>query len=939
MLRLVFKRGLFVPLFLTVCLVSTIMLSVLLMSEYVAYAQLTDSLDRALIDAKMIIRTTNFKPYKQLYADIYSLPEVSWEGLFFSREELEIIIQKEKLSFYPKTMGKELLLLGMNSSEWVNNISILEGVFPNSINEVAVDPALAALLNISVGDRILVTMIYGNASMEFVVSGIIKLSGLLSKIIYNDYPIQYRIPLTSLNTSREYLGICIFSLESMVSSEGIGGLFPGLPVYVMKFNRRFFFDPWNPDRILRGIKNIEGKIVDKALKYVGITQITFYNYAKTVVEDYLAWPSAFRLQLTYAILLVIFAGGLYSIIIGWIFLNARRKEIALLRIRGFSDRQIGILLVLEYFFVSIIGGLLGLGLSTLIACIAPKFFLPYFSSRYDPVPLILSSTPNYLSAAIIYSLILGFLAVIPSSIQALKINVMEGLSEYLEEIEKEKLSSWILIGLIVGIGSFIEVLWDLPVFKLALNNLMRSATALLQVFGFIIFVTDSVILSTGPFLLAYSLSMVVSHYSSRMEGLLSKLSSLIIPKNISDTAVKHFTRRPSRISRMIFITAIVLALLIEAGLNSSITISSLKKQTQLFVGADCRVDIIRYTQPISSSQLELLIKGLENQAKVSEASEAWGSTRFIGRSLYIKVIGVDEEYFSVAFMDENYFVGVDLKSVYESLFIKREALLSISAHDSLGINIGDNLSVVVSARYGFTKKLIRVRVAGFISFLPGLLFDIYDAQKADYVIMLVSRNIIKDILPLPSKILIDLPHETDHYSFGEKLASLLGENGILATIYPYQTVLKLALENSLPGIIATIYRLEFLELIALTGFGIYLIFVSEYIARRREFALLWARGIKREEIASIATVEAFLTAMFSMIVGFIIAYDFSTSLAKFVNIGLIGFLKPPEPIGAVLPIDLIWVVAAQIVIIYIAAKVAMRYALRYNFAQQLRIHY
>lgn len=938
MLRIISKKGFFLSLVITVSLVSAIMLSILLTGEYIAYAQLNSNLDRALIDARMEIRVSNFEEFNELYVELSSLPELSWVNIYFYRYEKEIALQSNNIMLQPKNLGKWVLLLGLDPDHWPNNLTLIQGRYPMNNSEIALDLSMAKALNVTVGDEIWIRSIYENESIRFTVVGIMNIQGLLADLLSSEPPIRNPALILTLNASRNLVGVCFFTIDSMASVNGIGASFSGFPVYIMKFNRIYFFDPWNPADMLTRIKAIQDKVINIALNYTDITQIFFYNYAEQVIKDYASWPSAFRLQLTYIVLPALFIGSIYAVVIGWIFVNERRREIALLRIRGFSDFQIFLIYLIEYLLVSIIGGFLGFLLSILTAIVSPYVLLSYFTQRYNPVPVIFRNISYYFIASNLIALLTAALTMFPACLKGLRMSILDGLSEFVEEIEKEKLPIFIFLGLLYGLIGLAEILCDLPLFKFAVNNLMQSTSTLLQITGFVLFIVDCIVIASSPFILAYSLGSITAHYASRFKRVLSYLVNLIVPSDVVDVAVTYFVRKPSRIARIVFIVALILSLLMEAGFNSAINVSSLKKQVEIFVGADYRVDIYRYGSPINMSLIEKEIMQHYDGVKIADVYEFWGRARRIGLP-YIKVIAIDEEYFDVAFLDKNFFDGITIEEAYKALFKKREVLLGVSARNDFGMRIGDKLRIHIRAKRGFAEKYIEVSIAGFFFFAPGLLRDIYDAQKTDYIVMMISVKSLKELTNLPDKLLINIPEGLNTKEFTDFLKTTLSSNGIISAIYSFATLLNLSLNSSLAGITATLFKLEFAELIALTILGVYLVFYSEYFTRKREFALLWARGIEKRDIISMASVEALLVVIFSLIISLVIAYSFSLSLTKLTNMGLIGSLKPPIIPVAVFPIDVFLTIIGELIAVWIGAKIAIRQALREEFVQLLRIHH
>ncbi len=936
LLEFVPKR-LHVNLIIGVALVISLIATPLWVGEYVADAQLQMNFSRVLVDARMSIRLTNFVNDLSLKRDISSLSFVRDVKLIEYRAERSIILKfSSGWELYPMHNGsKSLLLLSFNSSEWINNYEFISGNYPESSDEVAVTVDLAKRFSINVGDTVNISSPWIQFEKSYRVCGIFNVSGLLARILYGEDLIKSDIPVEVKNETINYWGALLFTRREVISGEGLSSAYSALPYYYIWINREEIFNPWLPSQMLKKLKSFDDQIVLRATKYTPMVTITYFNYLAMAIKTYSGWPSAFKIQLTYAILPGFLVGSFLAIIVGWTFINRRKHEIALFKIRGLDKKQIAYLITYEFIIVSFLGSFLGFLFSILLVLVSAIILFPDYLAIYPIYKPLLSNFLNYLQLSIIYGLIFGFLSIAPTTAQAIKTTILEGLNPYLEKLEKETKPIYSFLAVAVGIYTLIESFSGLYVLKNIAMRLMSANTALIQITGVIIFVIDIIAIGTGSFALAYGLSRIIAYYASRihglLEGIITRLSS-----SFSAIAIKHFSRRPARTARLIFITALIISFMLSAGIDASSNVNEMTSLVKLMVGTNYRVDVFSGPRNPLFWEVNVTqdIKAISSQIDV--ITVYYGYKPITLGLPYARIIAVDPSYFKCAFLSDSIIHGVSLNDLRGGAFNSSTALLGVSARDDYGFRIGD----VISFRFSYmgAREKVTFKVIGFMDFMPGLLNDIYEAQKTNEIVMIVSKNALIKYMDKPDRILIHVPDSIDTDSFINELSSVLLRNSVFAHIYSYRKVMDYVLRESITGIMINIYRAEFIQLAIITAFSIYLVLSTEYIERRREMALMLSRGVSRKQLYSIAKTEALIIILAAFITGFIISWGFAYPLLEMVSYGLFGPLKALPGHGIIISLDILIILISEAIIVYLSTILAMRVALRIDLPKEIRIY-
>lgn len=936
LLSLVARKRININLVISVALVISLIATPLLAGEYVASAQLELNFRRVLVDSRMTIQLTNFIYECDLRNDIGNLSFVRDVKTIDLREEKSIIINLNSETLYPVyNDSRSILLLGLDIDEWSGEISFINGKWPVRNDELAISIDMASRFNLEIGDKIKISSPWGNFNKSYLVTGIFNVTGLLFKVLYKEDLIHRDVPIKVRNETVNYWGIMLFTKNELTSGSGLSSVYSGFPIFLIWVNRGEIFNPWVPSEMKKKLKSFDDQILLKVINYTPLVTVRYINYLSIAIDDYANWPSAFKLQLTYAILPGFLVGSFLAVIIGWTYVNERRHEISLFKIRGVTGRQLIILMVYEFILISVLGSVLGFLITEALTYLTSLILFQDYLEVYSISKILSDNMLNYFKLSVIYGVVFGFLSVIPATTQALKTTILEGLNPYLEKIEKEPQPTYSFIAVFAGIYALIESFSGLYILRNIALKLMNANTALIQITGIIIFVIDVIAIGTGSFMLAYGLSRIISYYAIKLHGLLERLSKFF-SNSFATIAMKHFARRPARTARLIFITALIISFMLSAEMNASSNINEITGLVKLVVGSSYRIDVFSGPNDVLFWEQNLTIE-IRNISAGMETVTVYYLYKPIKMSLpYARIIAVDPDYFDIAFISNDMLHGVGLQDVKEKFMNGSNVILGISARDEFGFKIGD----VIKLRFSYLgeREEIDFKVIGFMDFIPGLLNDIYGAQKTDQILMLVNKNMLLKYLTKPKTILIKSPGGISDDLIMNKLSRIFMKYSLFVYIYSFKKVSDYVLKESITGIMINIYRSQFFQLSVITAFSIYIILLSEYRARKREMALMLSRGVSRKQLYSIAKTEAFIIILAAFLTGFLISWGFSLSLLEMFSYGLSGSLKTIPGHGVIISMDIIVFLISELIIVYLSAVLAMRSSLKIDLPKEIRIH-
>ncbi|OGS55607.1 MAG: hypothetical protein A3K60_03620 [Euryarchaeota archaeon RBG_19FT_COMBO_56_21] len=588
-----------------------------------------------------------------------------------------------------------------------------------------------------------------------------------------------------------------------------------------------------------------------------------------------------------ALSLPIVALGAYLSIVGVdLGVSERKREIAILKSRGASNRQVFVSLIMESFLLGTFSGVLGLILGVLVS----RFLLDaatIFSYQGEGNAL----TSDFMISAwtIIYSVIFGIGLMIISSYRPFKkiskADVREALHYYSPTVVqidyKPKMD---IIFLSLSILSIISI-WIGFDWANNLNDvswITRLILGLLVLIGILIF-------PLMPFLLSLSVIRLLTRGSRK---LYAKLTFIVRPwtKELHYLVDKNIVRNPRRASNLCLIIALSLAF----GLFISVTMeSTMRYQENLVkfeVGSDIKTESSYYwggqPEQLNPAVLQEIssVEGIESHSTYESVRVSYGyyGGYYGGNAVSFDALAYKETVRPNGF----YFVDGGRESLDDLASLNGTLLIVQWLAEDYGISVGDDIPLTLdmtnySSGY-YEQKYVNYwgYVVGIVKSLPGLeSYSIYmDQSSMDFVPVQNRTEIVSTY-----GVFVDVADGYEQAAVAEDIDDVFIRAGMSPnTITVDEKMEELNNDPAFRALTDFLYMEYVLSVVIMTiGVGI-LIFVAVN-DREKELASIMARGSSAGQIRKILMGESFTLMVLGLVVGasvgLLTAYLFQTLYA------------------------------------------------------------
>jgi len=585
-----------------------------------------------------------------------------------------------------------------------------------------------------------------------------------------------------------------------------------------------------------------------------------------------------------ALSLPVVALGVYLSVVGVdLGISERKREIAILKSRGASNRQVFVSLTMESLLLGTFAGALGL----LLGVIVSRFLLNVATVfSYQGEGSALTGDFMITSSTVIASVLFGVGLMLLSSYRPYKkvskTDVKEALHYYspsVVQLDYKPRTDIILLSLsIISILS-IWVGYDWT------SNLQDASWITRLILGILIII-GILIFPLMPFLLSLSVIRLLTRGSRK---LYAKLTFIVKPwtKELHYLVDRNIVRNPRRASSLCLIIALSLAF----GLFISVTMeSTMRYQENLIeyeVGADIKVessyyggDTGRETDPSLLTEISS-VKGVESYSifEVVRVSYSYYGGYYGGQSAAIDAL----TYKETVNPDKFYFVEGGRGSLDDLASFNGSVLISNWVAEDFGVSVGDEIPLALyltdysDGYYDYTYINYWGYVVGIVKSLPGLeSYGLYmDRSAIDF---LPAENRSEAVAAYGA--FVDVADGYDQATVADDVESVFTEAGM----YPYTITVDERMEdlNNDPAFRALtdfLYMEYVLSVVIMTiGVGI-LIFVAVN-DREKELASIMARGSSAGQIRKILMGESFTLMVLGLAVGasvgLLTAYLFQT---------------------------------------------------------------
>ncbi len=931
--------------------------------DYLGYAGIKKELDRVKVDMRVNVDSPSDEFIESLSDLVQDIEDIDGVNVCFpvlSVNLLGINIVSDKgvsvdsgyFSYYPT-------IYGLPEHSKIGYIDLINGSLDLKKGEIALGIDLAKLLEVNVGDNI--TLIFptfgsfgvGSLNITYRVRGVLRIrdkiwdslmyeyQGLFSGTVITRQTMSWKNPNLALLGNISYVYNCIKEMQNMSNVEISLKHRIIINIFV---NRDKLINPWNLYESINRIRDINYKIELVLQNYVGESE---YYY----VQDFLTYSLFFysisvmsaRLNITMLLIPALALGGILALIAIWLSINERRREIGLLRVKGAKGSQISTMLFTEAISSGILSGFLGgiSGYLTAITLIKVQWF--DIAKQYMPEAILSHFVQFYVIAGIIIGGILGLLAVFIPARRVSKISILEALQEYSEELEAKfeigKLT-WILFAM--GVYSLLEIGLGLPVLRFVTITLIHGGLFLLIFIGVIFFPIEFFLIYAGPMIFTYTSSKLIGAYASKLRRVFYILSKLF-SRELNYVSVRNFIRKKARVSRVIFLIALMLSFTVYYGIAAATNENRVRINTELAVGSDIHVEFysnVPYDTLINLTENISRLEGVKDVCKVIHLplySEVYRE-----RNIPVSVIGLDANYFNVTFMENGYLEDITIKEA-EGKFASGDILLSVNLKRYFGKVKGGTFTLTNK----LTNKKYNPIIAGFIKFAPGITDDIFALQTDYYPIAFINNKVALELINSTEGIsakslLIDVIDGYNQSAIVEYIGNITTKLGYQASVSTFEEELEARLSFGFQNISNYFVKIEFFFSLIIAFIGMALIMTISVYERRREIALLVTRGAAFIQILGAFLGEAFLIVVLGFGLGLLVAtvysYGFLVGMLQPTWIGALPYDFPPG-YAIVIPHYLIYALVFGFLAFLLFSVIPLILLSKKTISDELRIHH
>ena len=934
-----------------IILAITLLVGVFLTADYMGQAILVEVLKDIRVDLEITIRHDNISEYMDIVRELEKIEEIEIVEPYVLKDLWGTNITKDGELLWPKyqkdtytypVYDREITVYGFRQNMSIGEIRTINGSLDLSGNNIAITEDLAKDFDLKIGDNITFSyMIWETREIRRVnatICATIKIEGKLKEIM--EGPIYYRYYYRYSRREKSYI---VTSMEfacklrpteyfevipEPVPASAKNPEYESLPViinYWVFVDREKVLNPWNVDESIDNLEKLEIKIGNVCSRYD-----TYYhtsNYLRYAIYSYRFEVEGLKFGFGFASLPVLFLAWFFALTASWISVNERRREVGLLKVRGATNKQIFTSILVEALIVGAIGGIVGAILGYLSSTYFINVLAERFAATLVPGQVLVKLMPFYFEFSILVGILISLFAVIIPARRIANMELEKTLQEYLEEIEAEK---WkpkrTFIMFILGLIKTVEMILGLSVMKITMQMDFYRMNIFLILLLFVLNFIDSILIPLGPLFFIYGLSRIVTHYASKFYKFFKAIVKPFLGE-LSDVAVKNFTRKATRTARVMFLIALTLTFGITMITVSASSTQFMIKRIEVQVGAD-----INASPVFPENETQLLenissIGGIEAIATARECSEV----RIVEYgSLYI----VDENYFNVSFIKEDYLKGASIEDIY-SKFKNGENSCIISQYLSEEYMYGLGDTIRVSLTVNGKEVTMDLTVIAIAKLLPGLQYTMGNLYYESVVVISSKRaqNYFDPKEVTPIELLIDVSEDGNSTEIAEKLETEYDE---IYSAFSFEKEVQETLQESMAPIFPKFYYIEFIFALIIAVTGLSLIMAMAALERQREVGLLVAKGVSKKQIIKIFLGEIILIVVISFTLGIVeglsIAYGF---LETFMFLGY----ELPFKIPLIIPFELYILLIVGLIASITASIVPAWYITRKRLAEILRIHH
>lgn len=625
-------------------------------------------------------------------------------------------------------------------------------------------------------------------------------------------------------------------LDSIPRGESVYSISTQILVYI---DRDKLVNPWDVQASMEAVAGVTRQMNEAIAGYGMYAN----NNLGSVLVLYQFTSMAMRFMFIVVAIPVFFVAWYVGTTVSDVSYNLRRREIGLLLTKGFSDSQIFRLFLMESIMIGVIGGLVGIGLGSLLS--------PLFIGAVEETEgFAMTLSTEVITITLIFSLALTLLSTFRPSRRAAKLPVVEALREYsyIEEVKpyKQRLP-WIafILGLykivmfLFGIGSLQSVIRQPPFTNIFLLILLR-----------IWMVIDAVLIYIGPLLFFWGFTKIFIRGSLKFQELVARAAKFL--GDLGTLATKNVQRNPVRAASIAFLVALIVGYSFQVigGVASSQDYNI--RRIKADVSADVNVQLSQ------TANLTEALKAIKNMPEVMSTTVQYTlSGSFPGETYSGTIIAIDPETWpATAYFEEDWFSGRSAAEALQAMKSKNQTIiLEVNVASRLKKKVGDTVTVTI----GYTT--LRLEVVGFFGreLPPEYLWRAFPS----YIPVKLYESLNLGWQSPTTTILVKLRAEADGRKVASEIRKINGVNSVRSAAEELE-----ALQSNLMLVGPLhIQRLGVVFSILAASVAVGLATLVSLQERKKEASIMWARGLSFKQLLVTLLTENMAIVTFAVILG------------------------------------------------------------------------
>jgi len=452
-------------------------------------------------------------------------------------------------------------------------------------------------------------------------------------------------------------------------------------VALISLDRENLVNPWDITSSKEEVGKIFEEINANGAEYMYLPR----NFLGEMLDAITQNSNQMKTSTIVVSLPVFFTAWYLGTTIAEVVFGLRRREIGLLLTRGLNPRQVLKMLLFEGFIVSILAGVVGIIGSSLV--------LPLVIQGVNPVDILLAINPVTLTFIFIFSTALALFSIIRPAQEAVDIDIVEALREHITQEEEDFELLPPLIALLLGTYRFVMIYFGVTVdqFRPTTSNLI------VQLIYSTWWGSDYLLSFIAPILFFWGFTKLFVYYVPWYR-VLSKISELFAG-DVASYSTLSSTRNLKRTAATTFMVALIVGYSVTVIGNVATSEDFIESAVYTSVGADAAVWLFEGEDALSVLEKVRKVEGIEN----ASLEILFTPDTSLGA---MPVRGIDPlTWRESAYMPEDF---IDDLSVFEAMNnTDNGALIERGAAEALGLSVNNTMLIQTAAR------TYQVRIVGF----------------------------------------------------------------------------------------------------------------------------------------------------------------------------------------------------------------------------------